>query len=195
MTDGAKRIKSVALDAEGKVTAVFSTFNVVDRDGDVVMPGAISHGRVAISQWNHGSWNVGLPPVGIGVIGTTGSEAIMTGQFFMDTEAGYLTFRAVHALHVAGIGEWSYSLHGIVSRRWKVGGRDARIIDRVTVREVSPVMQGASINTRTLDAKITDAERRSILETARRHLAAAERASVAERAELLAVAARWTAPT
>ena len=40
-------------DSEGVVQAVFSTLNVIDKDGDVTMPGAFSEERVNIAAWGH----------------------------------------------------------------------------------------------------------------------------------------------
>jgi hypothetical protein len=141
----------VKSEAEGLVSAVFSTFNVVDRDGDVVLPGAFKSGApVRISAYGHGSWN-GMLPVGKGNITTNDREAVLTGRFFMDTQAGRETFTVVKEL--GELGEWSYSLENVVAKEGLWQGRKARIISRVDVHEVSPVLKGASIGTRTLATK------------------------------------------
>ena len=149
-----KRFKVAEISASGEVRAVFSTFNVVDLGGDCVEPGAISNGAsVALSQWNHGSWNPGMPPIGVGKISTTSTEAIFEGRFLLDTAAGRDTFLIVRAMAEMGLGEWSYSLHNIESRKRRVGNREVRSISSVLVREVSPVMAAESLGTRTLTAK------------------------------------------
>ena len=72
----------------GQVSAVFSTFNVVDHDGDITLPGAIKDGtEVVISAYGHSSHWEKLP-VGKGVIRTTDAEVILEGEFFMDTTHG-----------------------------------------------------------------------------------------------------------
>ena len=165
-----KTLKSVTL-AAGTVEAVFSTFGtmaapVVDLDGDMVLPGAIPSCAVALSSWNHGSWNAGLPPIGVGRIMVTRTEAILSGRFFMETEAGAATFQAVAELAAAGLGQWSYSLSDVVGTTVRIDGLPVRVISKVgTIREVSPVMAAASIGTRTLSAKDRD-----VLEAAKRHL-------------------------
>lgn len=170
----AKQLKAVEVSPDGEVEAVFSTFDVVDLDDDIVLPGAIRHGqRVAISTWNHGSWNPGQPPIGIGTIHTTPTEAILRGRFLLNTAGGRDTFEAVAAMAKAGLGEWSYSLNDVVSTQRTYDGKRVRVISSVHVLEVSPVMRGASVNTRTLSAKD-----RELLEDVRRKvdtLAAAER--------------------
>jgi hypothetical protein len=78
--------------AQGLVEAVFSTFNVIDSDGDVTLPGAIEDGTpIRVSASGHMSWD-GAPPVGRGAIKTTNEEAIAELRFFLKTEAGRETF-------------------------------------------------------------------------------------------------------
>lgn len=141
-------------DAErGTVSAVFSTFNVKDKDGDVTLPGAIKDGtRVVISAYQHGSWS-GALPVGKGVIKTTDTEAILEGQFFMDTTHGADTFRTVKALAESEQGEWSYSLRNVTAKSGDFEGEPANFLESIEVNEVSPVLIGAGVNTRTLNTK------------------------------------------
>jgi hypothetical protein len=55
----------------GEFSAVFSTFNVVDSDGDVTHPGAFEDGAEAlVSSYGHQSW-AGALPVGKGRIRQT----------------------------------------------------------------------------------------------------------------------------
>lgn len=136
-------------EGQGKVLAVFATLNVIDLDGDVTLPGAFETGQaVKISSWGHnwGSW-----PVGKGVIGEQGNQAILDGQFFLDTEAGKEGFAALKAL--GSLVEWSYGFQVIDSMIEEREGRKVRVLKKVKVFEVSPVMAGAGIGTRTLAAK------------------------------------------
>jgi hypothetical protein len=139
---------------EGRVSALFSRFNVVDLDGDVTLPGAIPNGvAVVISAYGHGSWErgQGALPVGKGVIRTTATEAVLDGRFFMDTTAGRDTFTTVKEL--GPLGEWSYSLENVIADRGEWDGQVVRILRSMTVKEVSPVLRGAGIRTATLSAK------------------------------------------
>ncbi|WP_206700431.1 hypothetical protein, partial [Actinomadura sp. RB99] len=81
-----KSLRVEVKDADkGEVTAVFSTFDVVDSDRDVTKAGAFEDGaEVVISAYGHTSWS-GLLPVGKGVIRTTKTEALLEGSFFLDT--------------------------------------------------------------------------------------------------------------
>lgn len=150
--------------AEGRVEAIISTFNVLDKDGDVVLPGAIADGtEVVISAYGHASHG-GALPVGKGVLRSLGVHAILHGQFFLNTTAGRETFEVVKEL--GSLQEWSYSLHDVKSYRGQHEGRPANFLERITVKEASPVLIGASIGTRTVMAKSAaerDAAERELL--------------------------------
>jgi len=136
---------------KGEVTAVFSTFNVVDKDGDVTLPGAIPDGaEVVISSYGHTSHG-GVLPVGKGVIRTTDTEAMLHGQFFLDTTAGRETFEVVKQL--GPLQEWSYSLNDVKSHLGEFDGKHVQFLESIFVKEVSPVLIGAGENTRTLAVK------------------------------------------
>lgn len=143
-------VKSVD-EAQGIVRAVFATLNVIDHDGDVTLPGAFKQGQaVRISAFEHGSWG-GLLPVGRGTISEEGDEAIVEAQFFMNTDHGRNTFHTVKGL--GDLAEWSYGYETIESEAGQLGGQDVRFLKEQNVIEVSPVLLGAGIDTRTLDAK------------------------------------------
>lgn len=140
-------------ESKGEVTAVFATLGVRDHDGDFTRDGAFTDGApVRISAYGHKSWD-GLLPVGKGVIRIKGKKAILEGQFFMNTTHGRDTFETVKELSEAGLQEWSYGfdINGYSFGEEK--GQQVRYLDRVTVHEVSPVLLGAGIGTRTLSAK------------------------------------------
>lgn len=140
--------------AKGEVSAIFSTFNVVDKDGDVTLPEAIKDGtEIVVSAYGHASHG-GMLPVGKGVIRTNDTVAIADMKFFLDTEAGRETFAVVKNLGPAQ--EWSYSLQNVTAEPGEVDGKSVRILKSITVKEVSPVLIGAGVNTRTLSAKGAD---------------------------------------
>jgi hypothetical protein len=137
--------------AKGEVTAIFSTFDVIDSDRDVTKAGAFSDGaEVPISAYGHQSW-LGALPVGKGVIRTTKTEAILEGQFFMDTAAGRDTFLVVKEL--GALGQWSYGYDPVKFSYGEHDGQRVRFLEALKVHEVSPVLLGAGVGTRTLGAK------------------------------------------
>jgi HK97 family phage prohead protease len=137
--------------AKGEVTAVFSTIGVIDSDGDVTKAGAFTDGAPAlISAYGHASWG-GALPVGKGVIRAGTKEAVFDGTFFMNTAAGKDTFEAVKEL--GELGQWSY---GYDATKYSFGeheGKQVRFLEELKVHEVSPVLLGAGVGTRTLSAK------------------------------------------
>jgi hypothetical protein len=142
------QIKSVEL---GQVQAVFSTCNVIDSDQDVTLPGAFQDGQeLVISAYGHKSWS-GELPVGRGSIKVVGMEAILDGQFFMDTEGGADTFRTVKQL--GDLGQWSYGYTPVKYSYGEFENQRVRFLEQLSVDEVSPVLVGAGIGTRTLAAK------------------------------------------
>jgi len=140
---------------KGEVTAVFATFNVKDYDGDVTLPGAFEDGTpVRISAYGHNSWSqkAGLLPVGRGTVVQNSKEAILEGRFFMDTIAGRETFATVKAMDE--LQEWSYSVEPLKKSHGDFEGEKVQFLEKLKgPTEVSPVLVGAGIGTRTLDLK------------------------------------------
>lgn len=135
----------------GEVTAIFSTFDVIDSDKDVTRPDAFEDGaEMPISAYGHTSW-AGALPVGKGRIRTTKTEAILEGTFFMDTAHGADTFKTVKRL--GGLGQWSYGFDVTKHSYGEHDGQKVRFLEGLKVHEVSPVLVGAGVGTRTLGAK------------------------------------------
>lgn len=157
------------LDDRGHGVAVISTLGVVDKDGDVTLPGAFGVGQtvpiVPGHDWQH-------VPIGKGRIREEGSEALV--DFQLNMKLGIA--RAWHE-HLKfdletppAKQEWSYGFSippGGAELRELGDGRRGRVLKRLQVHEVSPVLVGAGVNTRTLGVKQVQ------------DLAAASRAAVA----------------
>lgn len=134
-------------DGAGTISAVFSTFNTIDSDGDVVMPSAFTEGQSVPLVWSH-DW---AQPVGRGVVKVQPDRAVFEGQFFTDTVAGreaYLTVKAMSDLQ-----EFSWGFRVLESEPGTFEERAVRFIKRAEVFEVSPVLVGANRSTYTLDIK------------------------------------------
>jgi hypothetical protein len=141
--------------AERRVEAVFATFDVKDHDNDVTLKGAFDDGApVRISAYNHASWAPGALPAGKGQIRVSGSDAILDGQFF-DTTVGQDTFETVKQM--GDLQEWSYGYDVDDSDPGEFKGERVRFLKKLKVYEVSPVLLGAGVETRTLMAKARNA--------------------------------------
>ena len=153
-----KEVKNIDLEfkqeAEGKVSAVFSVFNSLDSDGDIVLPGSIKSGFKSGSVpmvWAH-KWDM---PIGKGTINSDGDKATFEGEFFMDTESGKEAYNIVK--NMADMQQWSFGYRVNDAERGKIGEgdeeKDARFLKDLTVFEVSPVLVGANQETYTLAIK------------------------------------------
>lgn len=139
-------------DAEqGTVQAVFAKFDVIDLDGDVTLKGAFDdQAPVRISAYGHKTWDGDLP-VGRGRIVVAGDEAILDGRFFLGSTAGRDTFETVKEMD--DLQEWSYGFDIVDSEFGTFEGRKVRFLKKLKVHEVSPVLFGAGVGTRTLAVK------------------------------------------
>ncbi len=150
---GALEIK----DAEqGEVTAIVATLSVVDKDGDVLLPGSFPPtAPVKISFYGHDVVMDGAAPVGKGTITVQGDKAIFQGRFFMSTDRGREAFHTVKELGPDS--EWSFGYPRQVqtqelSKEWRAKGA-RRVIAGIQPIEASPVFRGAGIGTGTVMAK------------------------------------------
>ena len=154
-------IKSIELeikdDQKGEVAAVFSVFDSVDSDGDIVKAGSVSSGFKSGDVpmvWAH-KWDM---PIGKGKIIQDKDKATFSGNFFMDTESGREAYKLVKAM--GDLQQWSFGFKVNDSEygKFKKDGSDDEEIDvrylkDLTVYEVSPVLVGANQQTYTMAIK------------------------------------------
>ena len=155
MNNESKNIDIELKDESGQVEAVFSLFNSLDSDGDIVMPGAVKSGfkndQVPM-VWSH-KWDM---PIGKGTITQDDSKAVFKGEFFMDTESGKEAYNLVK--NMGDMQQWSfgYKVNDSEFDKFKDNtGKttNARYLKDLTVYEVSPVLVGANQDTYTLAIK------------------------------------------
>jgi hypothetical protein len=172
-------------DRPGAFTARIATLNVVDKDGDVTLPGAFPAGKsILISAYMHGSW-VGELPVGKGVIRETGNEVFVDGEFNLATETGKEHYETVK--FAPELQEWSYGYKVIAldeESAWRDNPKVWRVFKTIDVFEASPVLRGAGVNTATTDIK-TDKDRGTTF-TAQAEMALAAVKDLVTRAKSLA---------
>ena len=153
-----KEFKNISLlasdEVEGKVEAVFSIFNEMDSDGDVVLPESIKSGygdKGVAMVWGHDWKDV----IGRGEIVQDGEKATFKGQFIMDTARGREAFNTVKAM--GDLQQWSFGYEVVDSENGKFTKdgieTDVRYLKDLRVWEVSPVLVGANQNTHTLAVK------------------------------------------
>ena len=154
---GSLRIKN---ESTGEFEAILATLNVVDRDGDVILPSAVESGSVvAISAYGHAIVGTmfgggGQLPAGKGRVFVEGDKLIVRGRLFLETELGRNVLAVLKEMGSSQ--QWSFGFETLDSEppsdEWKKRGA-LRILTRIDVFEASPVIRGASIGSRTVSAK------------------------------------------
>ena len=159
---------------EGSFEAVIATLGSVDSDGDVVEKGAFKGTAPVPILPSHDSSHV---PIGkVFQITEKGNEVIAKGQFNMSVSAGADWFAAIKADIDTPPAVMEYSW-GYVPTKFHFEDRDdemVRVLEGLDLLEVSPVLRGASVGTRTLSAKqrqqklegMTDHDLRQLLQAA-----------------------------
>jgi HK97 family phage prohead protease len=144
----------------GTVEAVFSVFNEIDSDNDVVLPKSIRSGygdKGVAMVWGHDWKNI----IGKGKIIQDDNKAVFKGSFNMNTNAGKEAYETVKAM--GDLQQWSFGfevLDSEVGLFSKDGGeeKEVRYLKDLKVWEVSPVMVGANQNTHTVAVKNAEQE-------------------------------------
>ena len=158
MADG--ELKTVSLqefkmdaDGPGTFAALFAPFEHWDKSGDWTEKGAFGRQRVVISAYGHGSTVDGRLPVGKGIIYDSDElgGGVVEGQLFLKTSAGRETYETLKEL--GDLQQWSYYLPKVESEQGTRDGRKGRILKRIEVGEVCPVLRGMGNGTRTLAIK------------------------------------------
>ena len=154
MDNESKNIDIELKDNSGQVEAVFSLFNSLDSDGDVVVPGAVKSGfknNQVPMVWSH-KWDM---PIGKGTIAQDDDKAVFKGEFFMDTESGKEAYNLVK--NMGDMQQWSFGYKvndsEFAKAKTQDGETNARYLKDLTVYEVSPVLVGANQDTYTLAIK------------------------------------------
>lgn len=148
---------SVKSTDKGTATAIFSRFGgPPDSDGDITEPSAFTHGqKVPVSAYNHGSWSSALP-VGIATIRVLHDRAEADLEFFMDTAGGRETFATIKALGPLTQYSYGYDVKRSTPGKWQ--DRPVRILQKLDLFEVSPVLIGAGRQTMTVAGSVKSAD-------------------------------------
>ena len=141
-------------DDAGTVIAHFAAFDEVDRDREITAKGAFGRQDVLLGAYGHastGRFGVPVAPVGIGSIHEEKRIAVFEGKYNLNMVAGREAFEAVK---MAGpLQEWSYGFQVLAESVKTVNNQRIRVLDKLKVHEVSPVMVGAANASRTASIK------------------------------------------
>lgn len=135
---------------DGTAEIVFATLNVVDKDGDITLPGAFGEQVAKISPAH--DWSA--PGMGKADIFERDNDAVARLTFNLKMDSGREWAESVKFNFDNGIPqEYSYGFDVMAETKVERDGQTFRGLTDQKVYEVSPVMVGAGVNTRTLAAK------------------------------------------
>ena len=140
-----------AMDDAGHGTAVFATLDVIDKDGDIIVPGSIGNQTVQILPTH--DW--GSVPLGKGTTREEDGQALVDFQLNLDTVAGKEWHSSLRFDMANGdpVQEWSFGFTVGAAEPVTRDGREAQALSELDIHEVSPVVLGAGVGTRTLSVK------------------------------------------
>lgn len=134
----------------GAFEAVFSTFGIVDADGEVVVREALEphDGKEVPVVWGHDWFG---PPVGKGKIAVDQDRARIVGEFNLASSQGRDAYETVKFM--GGLQEYSWGFGVTEIDSVEIDGQSFPAITGVDPVEVSPVLVGSNPETGTLDIK------------------------------------------
>lgn len=136
---------------DGSFEAVIATLDVIDSDGDIIAPGAFDGAVMSVvPAHDHSS-----VPLGKARMEDRGNLAIAKGQFNLDIQAAkdWRSALKFDLENPPAVQEWSFAFRVMDSEEETRDGEPVRILKRMDVMEVSPVLRGAGVNTTTLSVK------------------------------------------
>lgn len=139
------------LNEKGEGRAVIATLNVVDLDHDVTMPGAF--GEQVVQMVPAHDWQEA--PIGKALLREVKNEVVSEFKLNLNTTAGRDWYEALKfdLEHPPTKQQYSYGFSIIESSDGNFEGQRVRFLKKLKVHEISPVMLGAGIGTRTLALK------------------------------------------
>jgi hypothetical protein len=139
------------LKESGEGSLVFATLNVPDKDGDILLPGAIGVQVVPIL----GAHDWTETPIGKATIYETRTEARADFVLNLKTKPGKNWFSAIRfdLDRPPALMQYSYAFKPNVFDFGEFEGQRVRFLRKVTVIEISPLILGAGVGTRTLALK------------------------------------------
>ena len=148
-----KRIELKRLDDDGSGLAKIATLEAVDHDGDTYEPGAFGEQQVKVLAGH--SWD-GVP-LGKGRVFEKDGDALVEFKLNLETDAGQQWHKALKfdldKSNGPPLQEWSYGFKVLESVDETREGKSIRVLKRLEVFEVSPVVKGSGVGTGTIAIK------------------------------------------
>ncbi len=148
------KIESKAINKDkGTGAAAIAQLNVIDHDGDVILPGAFGEQEVNLLP----AHDFHAPRLGKGSVKEDGGFAIADFKFNLDDDAitskEWFSALKFDMENGTPLQEWSFGFKIIESDFGQFQGQEVRFLKSLQVYEISPVIRGAGIGTGTLSLK------------------------------------------
>jgi hypothetical protein len=143
-------------DPAGVARAIFSTFDVVDKDGDIVIPEAIPEGTTVLGAYGHSTVLSNALPIGIAEIRKDSTKAWADLTFNMELQSARDTWSVIKQL--GPLQEYSYTFKVLDSELASMDGKRVQVLKSLDIVEVAPVLKGASIGTYTEPGSVKEQE-------------------------------------
>lgn len=146
-----KAITLKAIDDAGRGLAVIATLSAVDADDDTYDRGAFGEQPVMVlAAHDHAT-----VPLGKGRVFERGDQALAEFRLNLDSKTAAEWHSALKFDLADGhpVQEWSYGFRVIDARHEQRDGRRVRVLTRLKVHEISPVVVAAGVGTRTVTVK------------------------------------------
>lgn len=147
------RVELKAAREDGSFEAAIATLNVVDHDKDVIAPGAFGDAVMSVvPAHDHGS-----VPLGKAKMEDRGNLAVAVGRFNMDipTAKDWRNALKFDLENPPAVQEWSFAFRPVEAEEETRDGETVRVLKKMDVIEISPVLRGAGVGTGTLAVKGT----------------------------------------
>ena len=133
--------------AEMRATFVVATMGVEDQDGDILVPGSVGVQRCMLGGWQH-TISRGTIPIGKAGLHEDQDKLIADVEFNPNIQAAVETWHSIK--FAPELVEVSF---GLLPKQWGWGENYVRMIQKMDVFEVSPVLRGAGIGTGVMSVK------------------------------------------
>ena len=142
----------------GTFEAVIATFGKIDHDNDIVEPGAFGDATVSVLP-AHDSMHV---PLGKARIEERGDQAVAVGRFNLEipSAADWHNALKFDLEHAPSIQQWSWDFRPVETAQEHIDGEQIRRLIKLDTMEISPVLRGSSVGSRTISVKAEGACRR-----------------------------------
>lgn len=140
-----------AVGDDGTFESVIATLNTRDKDDDIIVPGAFGNATISVvPAHDHSS-----VPLGKAKMEDRGNLAVAKGRFNLDIPAAKDWHSALKfdLENLPAVQEWSFAFRPVDAEMDTIDGERVRILKKMDVMEISPVLRGAGVGTGTLSVK------------------------------------------